>query len=30
MYDIYWLLDTTSKLLYRFVRGTYHDHENKG
>ena len=20
----------TSKVLYRFVRGTYHDHENKG
>ena len=29
MYDIYWLFDTTSKVLYRFVRSTYHDYENK-
>lgn len=29
MYDIYWLFNTTSKVLYRFVRGTYHHHENK-
>ena len=30
MYDIYWLFDTASKVLYRFVHSTYQKYENKG